>query len=141
MTALPGGQEHWWGAGLREAEALHQVEGAAAVKGRGMVFQLKVGVEPIGHSVSLNVAGRGWGVGRGRKKDDSPVWSFNTGRIEARGAISLRWENWRRGRLEGVSEAQVEGGGSQVQEAEVVLDWSQCLHSRCNSSHEMSWWC
>ena len=99
MTALPGGQEHWRGAGLRAAEALHQVEGAAVVAGRGMVFQLKVGVEPTGHGVGLNVAEQGWGGWR--KNDDSPVWSFNTGRIEARGAISLRWENWRRGRLEG----------------------------------------
>lgn len=47
--------------GLRAAEALHQVEGAAVVAGRGMVFQLKVGVEPTGHSVGLNVAEQGLG--------------------------------------------------------------------------------
>lgn len=47
---------------------------------------------------------------RERFKDDSYILGFNTGSIEAGGAISLRWENCGGGAgLRGISEARVLG--------------------------------
>ena len=65
--------------------------------------RLNLRVEPRGRSVGLNV--------RWEEERMIPPFGASTpGRTEARGALSLRWENWRRGRSEGNIRSSSSGG-------------------------------